>query len=373
MRILIYSHPPYAQTGFGTVIRNLHSHLKEKHNVYIAPIVLNPGTPIRTEGATILSMPGGLTHSPKWIKYWVETLKIDLVIQHFDVWVLPEKWIKDIPCPVITYAPVDSTPLPLNFVESVEGAVLNIAMSKFAEEHFLAEKLPTKYIPHGVDLNIFKRSEQAKKDIGEDNFIVGIVATNGSIRKNIAGQLRAFQLFSQIAPNAKLYLHTQVAKSTPDSIDIGEYAKRLGIEDKLLITTPEDYAVGMPDQHVAYIYSCFDVLLQCTLGEGFGLPILEAQACGVPVIGTNFSAIPEIIGNGGITVKEGTPITFSYSLSSMFMPDPKAISQALCDIYNFPELRKHLSLNAVKNAETYSWDKIWPLWDEAIASCMADK
>ena len=90
---------------------------------------------------------------------------------------------------------------------------------------------------------------------------------------------------------------------------------------------------------------------------------------GVPVIGTQCSAITEIIGNGGITISEGVPITFAYSLSSMFMPQPKAIAAALYDVYASPFLRNTLAVNALNNAQQYSWEKLWPLWDDAIASC----
>ena len=369
MRILIYSHPPYAQTGFGTVIRNLHRHLAKEHEVFILPIVCDPSQTIKVNDAIILSAPGPLEHSWKWVKHWVEELHIDLVIQHFDIWMLKGGWIKEISCPVITYAPVDCTPLPDGFIETTEGAKLNIAMSKFAEDHFLANNMPCRYIPHGVDLELFNFVEGAKKQIFGDGFIVGIFSTNGSIRKNIAGQMQAFKIFSENAPDAKLYMHMQSHKSTPDSIDIYRYAVRLGIENKIITPNPMQYAAGIPDSALPQLYSGIDVMLQCSLGEGFGLPILEAQACGVPVIGTQCSAITEIIGNGGITISEGVPITFAYSLSSMFMPQPKAIAAALYDVYASPFLRNTLAVNALNNAQQYSWEKLWPLWDDALASC----
>jgi glycosyltransferase involved in cell wall biosynthesis len=49
---------------------------------------------------------------------------------------------------------------------------------------------------------------------------------------------------------------------------------------------------------VARIYSAFDVLASPSYGEGFGVPIIEAQACGVPVIVNNWTAMPELCGAG---------------------------------------------------------------------------
>jgi glycosyltransferase involved in cell wall biosynthesis len=49
---------------------------------------------------------------------------------------------------------------------------------------------------------------------------------------------------------------------------------------------------------MAGIYSAMDVLLNPAMGEGYGIPIVEAQACGVPVIVTDFTAMPELVGGG---------------------------------------------------------------------------
>jgi glycosyltransferase involved in cell wall biosynthesis len=51
---------------------------------------------------------------------------------------------------------------------------------------------------------------------------------------------------------------------------------------------------------MARIYTRSDVLLSATAGEGFGLPVLEAQACGTRVIVSNFSAQPELVGDGWV-------------------------------------------------------------------------
>jgi glycosyltransferase involved in cell wall biosynthesis len=61
------------------------------------------------------------------------------------------------------------------------------------------------------------------------------------------------------------------------------------------------YAVGMISQHdVAALYTAADVLLATSYGEGFGLPVVEAQACGTPVIVSDFTAQPELVGGGWI-------------------------------------------------------------------------
>ncbi len=56
------------------------------------------------------------------------------------------------------------------------------------------------------------------------------------------------------------------------------------------------------DEFLPHIYSGADVFVSPSLYEGFGLPPLEAMACGVPVITSNTSSLPEVVDNAGIMV-----------------------------------------------------------------------
>jgi glycosyltransferase involved in cell wall biosynthesis len=81
---------------------------------------------------------------------------------------------------------------------------------------------------------------------------------------------------------------------------------------------------------MAAIYSSLDVLLSPSAGEGFGIPVLEAQACGVPVIVSDFSAQPELCGSGWLVegTRNYTPID-----SWQFRPDVPDIYDALRQAY----------------------------------------
>jgi len=61
---------------------------------------------------------------------------------------------------------------------------------------------------------------------------------------------------------------------------------------------PYSHRMGVDDKTMARIYSRSNVLLSATAGEGFGLPVLEAQACGTRVVVSDFSAQPELVGDG---------------------------------------------------------------------------
>jgi glycosyltransferase involved in cell wall biosynthesis len=81
---------------------------------------------------------------------------------------------------------------------------------------------------------------------------------------------------------------------------------------------------------MAAIYSSFDVLLAASAGEGFGIPVIEAQACGVPVIVSDFSAQPELVGAGWVVKgqRQLTPIK-----AWQFRPDVVDIHDALRRAY----------------------------------------
>jgi glycosyltransferase involved in cell wall biosynthesis len=72
-----------------------------------------------------------------------------------------------------------------------------------------------------------------------------------------------------------------------------------------MATTPEKVHLGMPAHQMAQLYNAFDVLVNPSYGEGFGVPIVEAQACGVPVIVTDWTSMPELCGAGWLV--DGDP------------------------------------------------------------------
>ncbi len=84
----------------------------------------------------------------------------------------------------------------------------------------------------------------------------------------------------------------------------------------------------VPDSELARYYSVADAFVFPSLLEGFGLPLAEALACGLPVISTNISSVPEVVGPGGLLVPPG---------------DVKGLEEAILRLYHMPELRRKLS------------------------------
>ena len=97
-----------------------------------------------------------------------------------------------------------------------------------------------------------------------------------------------------------------------------------------------------PAADLPALYSGAACLVFPSLYEGFGLPVLEAMACGTPVIASNRGALPEVVGEAGTLVD---PL------------DADAFAKAICDLFNTPARRAERSARASAQAATFSWDR----------------
>jgi glycosyltransferase involved in cell wall biosynthesis len=108
------------------------------------------------------------------------------------------------------------------------------------------------------------------------------------VRKNVESLVKAF---AQMKEDAVL-----VRVGTKDSDEVKRLVDELGIKEKVI------YRESFFPEEVAKYYSAADVYAFPSLGEGFGLPIIEAMACGCPVITTNYGAMKEVAGDGAILI-----------------------------------------------------------------------
>jgi len=118
--------------------------------------------------------------------------------------------------------------------------------------------------------------------------------------------------------------------------EIFEKVKKLNMEDKVVFTG------YLPDQDLPYLYNAALCFVYPSLYEGFGLPIIEAMACGCPVITSNISSLPEVAGEAAILV------------------DPynsQEIADALKKIIRDLGLREKLKRAGLVQAQKFSWQK----------------
>jgi len=174
-----------------------------------------------------------------------------------------------------------------------------------------------RYMPLGTDTNIYKpmdkREMRAQFGFPEDTFIAGMVGANSSYpsRKSIPEVVIAWKQWVEDGRDGLLYIHTSLSPkgkfeygvdferlfkmidlpwSTIDDPDPERRAKA-----RVILPSQYKYWTGTyDDDELAQIMNTFDVLLEPSMAEGFGLPIVEAQACGIPVVTLNNTSMPEL-------------------------------------------------------------------------------
>ena len=375
--VSVFSNSPGQPTGYGIAAEALIQRLK-RDGADVAAISNYGNEGIKTQFSTeygdVPVYPRGtdvysndaaiLSH-----KHWraVNEKQPDLLITLYDVWVFQGKGWDGLN--VASWTPIDHTPVPPNVAKwSAKENVTPIAMSKFGQKELQAKGIDSVYIPHSVDTKVFyRRDEIAGKSIeeymgiGNDRFIVGMNAANksGGIihRKAFGENLMAFSIFAKKHPDAILYIHTDpVSQHGWNLMALGQ---TLGIPaDNLVFVDPVSYRFGISQDHLAGIYSSMDVMLATSYGEGFGIPTVEAQACGVPVIVSDFAASPELVGEGWVV--GGQPLYDNTQNSFFTIPSVPLIVQALEDAY---ARGKGKSDKAIKFAQQFDhdvvWDKYW--------------
>jgi glycosyltransferase involved in cell wall biosynthesis len=225
----------------------------------------------------------------------------DITISMQDIWVLDQQGIPLIPrwIPMVF---VDHDPMPDSTYHRLKQAYRIITVSKFGQRELEKKGLASTYIPMTIDMDVFKPRDKKEMrklfGIPEDIFLFGMIGANkeNPPRKSFQEAMDAFKLFLDKHPNSGLYFHSYLQQ--PGGFPIEEYAKYIKINHAIYHRDQYKMMFKSDDEVMAKLMSCFDVLLQPSVSEGFGVPVIEAQACGVPVIVNRFASLPELVIEG---------------------------------------------------------------------------
>jgi len=308
MKLLMWGQAPWTLTGYGNQIRNLSLRLQaEGHEVAILGVAGLLGSSIDWRGIPVYPCrehPLGIDV----VGYYARHFDADAVLSLYDVWAFPEVVRKLLPCPWIAWTPVDGTPVSQQMIRRLHTADWQVAFSKFGQREMQAVGLDADYIPLGIDCNLFKPAPDKgvvrdQLGIPRDVYLVTMVAANKGYppRKSWPEALSAFAQFSREHLDAHLYLHTTPMPFGSGGVGIifADLLEELQLP-RSAVTFADQGAmtVGVSDEQMAALYQASDVLLSPSMGEGFGLPICEAQACGCPVVTLDCSAMTENTFNG---------------------------------------------------------------------------
>lgn len=304
-RVLWHSNAPWSSTGYGQQTAIFAPRIARLvDGLAISAFYGLHGGRINWQGIPILP-PAFDAYGSDVLPNHYEAIARDskaVVITLTDPWVLDADKLKHLP--MACWVPVDHDPLmPPTAKWFTDTGSVPIAMSRFGERMLAEAGFDPLYVPHGHDPSVMYERPMAecKRMLGvsEDQFLVGMVAANISkpSRKCFPENFRAFAALARAHDDVVLYIHAHPFDRR--GFNLPELARAAGIpEAQVRFADPYTYMMT-PDANVlAQAYCAMDVLLAASAGEGFGVPVLEAQACGTPVIVTDFSAQPELCGAG---------------------------------------------------------------------------
>lgn len=334
LRVLWCSNAPWTPTGYGQqtklFLRALaaRGHAVAVHCLYGLDYGSKQweGIPCFPRGAHPLGLDLVSAHADRF--------EADVVVTLLDVWPFETelfashvRWVP--------WVPVDHEPMPDGVRSRLAKATIPVAMSRFGEAAARAAGLEPAYVPHGVDTSVFAPSDQrlARREFGlpHDAFVVGMVAANKDYpsRKAFPQCFMAFAELLKLEPGAVLYVHSMTGDSGKRSgVDLPRLAESLGITRSVVFADQYVQLVGASDEHMARLYAAFDILLNPSLGEGFGVPILEAQACGTPVVVGDWTSMSELCFAGEKIAKQDAEATWTPLAAWQFTPRPSAIAAA---------------------------------------------
>ncbi|MFT3989910.1 MAG: glycosyltransferase family 1 protein [Luteolibacter sp.] len=211
--------------------------------------------------------------------------------------------------------------------------------------------------PLGLD-PVFKPADDPlrladwKKRIGiapENRYV--IAHTGHLERKNLLGIISAIHAIRQEPDQKELFLvftggeknlKKEFESRIPRFIDWKKFVRFTG---------------QIRDEEFPILYSGADLMVFLSLAEGFGLPPLEAMACGLPVVCSNRTSMPEITGSAAILVDPA---------------DSDGVVDNILKVLRSDFLRNELKTRGLKRAEQLTWEAARPhlkkIWDHALAS-----
>lgn len=381
MRILFFSNSPWTSTGYGNPTRLFIKHLTNLgHQLAVACNYGLRGAKIGIGDAVLY--PGGYdANSNDIVQAHADDFNADVIVSLYDVWPLDFKNLKT---PWVAWTPIDHSPVPPPVLESLRPDLYPpkgneqkvpahhvVAMSRFGLHELERAQVEASFIPLGVDTEVFKPGDRlaARRRLGfpEDKFIVSMVAANKSYpsRKCLTESIQAFAEFRQTHPDGLLYLHTEES-GFHHGHKLTRLIKALGLgPDVVKLCDQYQYVLGFSDAYMADVYNASNALLSPSLSEGFGIPIVEAQACGTPAIVTDFSSMQELVLNEvtGWRIRD-LEKTWSEQGAWLVRPHVAGIVQALEQAYyEDVDMRESCRENAVQ----YDFAKaVAPLWDELL-------
>jgi Glycosyl transferases group 1 len=306
MRIMVSSPPPWAQSGYGVQAALTAEALKAMGHEIAVSAYAGVHEERDWNGIAILST-GGKGYGGGVVAGNYRRWGADLLLMIGDPWMTDPGQLAGLH--VMAWMPVDCSPLSrmevrwLSVLRDRAASVRPVAMSEFGRQMLAREEWIAPVVPHAVQPGIhFDPGAGAawRRSLGIDDsssLFTKIGVNNEDDRKSFEATLLAFAGHAGRYPKSRLYLHTEAqVKGAPN---LAYMALDLGLKGLVAFADEHRRAADLyTTADMRAIFTGTDVLDAASKGEGFGVPVIEALACGTPVIGCRNSSMTEKIRPG---------------------------------------------------------------------------
>lgn len=168
--------------------------------------------------------------------------------------------------------------------------------------------------------------------------------------------------------NVRWYYHGAVSDM---GWDLPDLMHQYRVQKPLILNPKLQIGVGMPDNELNQMYNSCDAFVLPTMAEGFGLPILEAMAVGLPCIITDTSAYKEWAHPAALFIESGYAYTEPKINLQRHLPSIESMVSQCLWVLDSEETRRELSQNGLKVAQSMDWKEILPQWLELMDSIVS--
>ena len=321
--LFIYSNSPETQSGYGRQMEQLVKRAtKAGARVGVACNYGQEGD-IRKkkypEGTVTLYPKSYSGYSTDMFPVHFEHFKMkstapNMLMTLYDTWVLHDnKKLDDYQ--IHSWTPIDHSTIPQAVAAWIRKDNVNpIAMSPDGQTQMNSLGLDTPYIPHTIETSVYKPGQKIDGVTGKEflkadgRFVFGMVAANkanaGLVhRKAYAENILAFAQHIKKHPDSLLYIHAETSGQM-QGFDILRLLQMNKIPPENVVF-PDGIRLryGFSDTEMAALYEGMDCLLAPSYGEGFQVPLIEAQAVGTKVIASNYTAPKDLLSEDCLKVE----------------------------------------------------------------------
>jgi len=330
------------------------------------------GPPRAVDGVLVYPM---MQFDPILLGRTVVDFDPDIAVTYMPPWIPPNNQLsslyRELGVKHMWIVPVEYDEVSVDFVAPLVGSNYIVTLTqagKKALDEFLPEDCTT-VIPYGVDHSIYYR-ENPKPKFREfrRQFIYGYVGRN-MYRKDIPAMLEAFaRLPLDIRDKAGFYMHT-ARRSTAGEVvywPLDWLTVKYNLQGKIFYPDFVTMWQGVDEDMLRRLYCAMDCYVHASFGEGFGLPLVEAMCCGVPVVASANTSIPEVVGDAGILVECHEDPLYTREGFVYHRVKVDKLAEAMEEVYRDEELRQRLIKRGLEKAQEFNWEKA----SEAVAQAI---